>query len=106
MLYATTRGTWLDAFLVGITLAMSLLPQEFLVVLTVFLALGAWRISRNHVLTRHIPPLETLGSATLLCADKTGTITENRMTVTQLVTREGVLVIDPVTLQALPEDFS
>jgi len=105
VLYGATRGAWLDALLVGITLAMSLLPQEFLVVLTVFLALGAWRISRNNVLTRHIPALETLGSATLLCADKTGTITENRMTVTQLVTREGVLSIDPVTLQALPEDF-
>jgi Ca2+-transporting ATPase len=60
---------------------MAILPEEFPVVLTVFLALGAWRISRKNVLTRQIPAIETLGSATVLCVDKTGTLTQNRMSV-------------------------
>ncbi|MGA9165538.1 MAG: cation-translocating P-type ATPase [Thiobacillus sp.] len=105
VLYGLTRGAWLDALLAGITLAISLLPQEFLVVMTVFLALGAWRISRSHVLTRRIPALETLGAATILCADKTGTITENRMTVTQLVLRDARYAVDYRHANALPESF-
>jgi len=79
-----TRGNWLEGFLAGIALAMALLPEEFPVVLTIFLALGAWRISRRHVLTRRIPAIETLGSATVLCVDKTGTLTMNIMTVRAL----------------------
>ncbi|MBS0330266.1 MAG: HAD-IC family P-type ATPase, partial [Proteobacteria bacterium] len=105
VLYGLTRGAWLDALLAGITLAISLLPQEFLVVLTVFLALGAWRISRSNVLTRRIPALETLGAATVLCVDKTGTITENRMTVTQLVTRDARYAVDYDHENSLPEAF-
>jgi len=105
VLYGLTRGAWLDALLAGITLAISLLPQEFLVVLTVFLALGAWRISRSNVLTRRIPALETLGAATVLCVDKTGTITENRMTVTQLVTRDARYAVDYGQENSLPETF-
>ncbi len=60
---------------------MAILPEEFPVVLTIFLALGAWRISQKNVLTRQVPAIETLGSATVLCVDKTGTLTQNRMTV-------------------------
>lgn len=80
------RGAWLDGVLAGLALAMALLPQEFAVVLLVFLAAGAWRISRRHVLTRHRGAIEALGAATVLCVDKTGTLTENRMTVRELVT--------------------
>jgi Ca2+-transporting ATPase len=105
VLYGLTRNAWLEALLAGVTLAISLLPQEFLVVLTVFLALGAWRISRSRVLTRRIPALETLGAATILCADKTGTITENRMTVTQLMTRDASHAVDYAQANALPEAF-
>jgi Ca2+-transporting ATPase len=79
--FATTRGDWLTAILAGITLAMAILPEEFPVVLTVFLALGAWRMSRAHVLTRRIVAIEALGAATVLCVDKTGTLTQNRMAV-------------------------
>jgi Ca2+-transporting ATPase len=75
------RGDWIASVLAGLTLAMAILPEEFPVVLTVFLALGAWRISRHGVLTRRMPAIETLGAATVLCVDKTGTLTENRMTV-------------------------
>jgi Ca2+-transporting ATPase len=84
VVYGLTRGSWLQGFLAGITLAMATLPEELPVVLTVFLALGAWRISRKHVLTRRVPAIETLGSATVLCVDKTGTLTLNRMAVSQL----------------------
>ena len=74
----------------GITLAMATLPEEFPVVLTIFLALGAWRISQRKVLTRRVPAIEMLGAATALCVDKTGTLTLNRMTVTQLAVGESI----------------
>ena len=83
VLYGSLRGDWLAGLLAGITLAMAILPEEFPVVLTVFLALGAWRISRHKVLTRRMPAIETLGSASVLCVDKTGTLTENRMAVAE-----------------------
>lgn len=82
--YTLTRGDLVKGFLAGITLAMAMLPEEFPVVLTIFLALGAWRMSRKNVLTRKPSAIETLGSATVLCTDKTGTLTLNRMTVRQL----------------------
>ena len=84
LLYATLRGDWVDGALAGITLAMTILPEEFPVVLTVFLALGAWRLSKRSVLTRSMPAIETLGAATVLAVDKTGTLTENRMAVAAL----------------------
>lgn len=79
-----TRGDILKALLNGLATAMALLPEEFPVVLTIFLALGAWRLSKNKVLTRKTSAIETLGSATVLCSDKTGTITQNKMEVTAL----------------------
>ncbi|MFH1007153.1 MAG: cation-translocating P-type ATPase [Candidatus Latescibacterota bacterium] len=84
VVYGLTRGNWLQGFLAGITLAMATLPEEFPVVLTIFLALGAWRISQKQVLTRRVPAIETLGSATVLCVDKTGTLTLNRMSVRKM----------------------
>ncbi len=84
LLYGALRGGWLDAVLAGIALGMSMLPQEFPVVLTVFMAMGAWRISQARVLTRRAAAIETLGSATVLCTDKTGTLTQNRMSVAEL----------------------
>jgi Ca2+-transporting ATPase len=83
VLFGTMRGGWLDAILAGIALGMAMLPEEFPVVLTVFMAMGAWRISRARVLTRRASAIETLGSATVLCTDKTGTLTENRMTIAE-----------------------
>lgn len=80
--YLVTRGNFMDALLNGLSAAMAILPEEFPVVLTIFLALGAWRLSQRKVLTRDPATIETLGSATVLCSDKTGTITENRMAVT------------------------
>jgi Ca2+-transporting ATPase len=90
LVYGLTRHTptgeadWLGGVLAGITLAMAMLPEEFPVVLTIFLALGAWRISRKNVLARKMSAVETLGAATVLCSDKTGTITQNRMSIKRL----------------------
>ncbi len=83
LLYGFYRGGWLDALLAGIAVGMSMLPEELPIVLTVFMAMGAWRISQARVLTRRAAAIETLGSATVLCTDKTGTLTENRMTIAE-----------------------
>ena len=84
VLYGLTRGDWVEAALAGIALGMALLPEEFPVVLTVFMAMGAWRISQARGLTRRAAAIESLGAATVLCTDKTGTLTQNRMSVTEL----------------------
>lgn len=85
LLFGLLRGSWLEAMLGGIALGMSLLPEEFPLVMAVFMAMGAWRISRARVLTRRASAIETLGATTVLCTDKTGTLTENRMTVVSIV---------------------
>lgn len=82
--YGITRKDWVHGLLAGITLAMAMLPEEFPVVLTIFMAIGAWRLSKKNVLTRKMPAVETLGAATVLCVDKTGTLTQNRMSVERL----------------------
>ena len=88
-LYGLLRGSWLNALLAGIALGMSLMPEEFPLVVAVFMAMGAWRISRARVLTRRASAIETLGSTTVLCTDKTGTLTENRMTVVSLAAADA-----------------
>ena len=82
--YWATTGEALQGMLVGLTLAMAILPEELPVVLTIFLGLGAWRLARENVLARSIPAIEMLGATTVLCVDKTGTLTANRMAVRQL----------------------
>jgi len=84
VLFGLLRGGWLQGLLAGITLAMANLPEEMPLVLTIFLALGAWRISRHGVLTRRSAAIEALGATTVLCVDKTGTLTQNRMEVDTL----------------------
>jgi Ca2+-transporting ATPase len=104
VVFGLTRGDWLNGILAGITLAMATLPEEFPVVMTIFLALGAWRISQRGVLTRRVPAVEMLGAATVLCTDKTGTLTQNRMTVTHLMTGGDMLEVD-THQRTLPEAF-
>ncbi len=105
LLYGTMRGDWLEAMLGGIAIGMSMLPEEFPLVLTVFMVMGAWRISRARVLTRRAAAIETLGSATILCTDKTGTLTENRMTVAELRSNGQVHRPTAIAPQPLPEQF-
>ncbi|MBI3223291.1 MAG: cation-translocating P-type ATPase [Nitrosomonadales bacterium] len=103
LIYGLSRGHWLDALLAGISLAMSALPEEFPVILSVFMALGAWRISRHQVLARRLDAVETLGATTVLCTDKTGTLTENRMVIRTLYSEGQILQVDD--LSPLPEPW-
>lgn len=93
-----TRGDLLNGFLAGLTLSIAILPEEFPVVWAVFMALGAWRLAKNNVLTRKSQTIETLGSASVLCTDKTGTLTENRMSIHGVININGdeVSLDDPL----------
>lgn len=93
----------LDSLLSGIALAMAILPEEIPVILTVFLALGAWRISQQKVLTRRVAAVEALGAITVLAVDKTGTLTMNRMAVAELAT--ATAHFNPEGAAYLPEEF-
>ncbi|MDY0870978.1 cation-translocating P-type ATPase [Dongia rigui] len=107
LLYGLSRGDWLQGILAGIALGMSLIPEEFPVVLAVFTAMGAWRLSRGRVLTRRAATIETLGAATTLCTDKTGTLTENRMSVTELRAWSGeALTLARDEKMPLPQPFA
>jgi len=103
VVFFLTRGSLLNGILAGLTLAMAVIPEEFPVILTVFMALGAWRMSRKKVLTRKPNAIEALGSATVLCSDKTGTLTQNKMTVSSLYNKEGFF--DILTKDGFPEEF-
>ena len=103
VLYGLLRGGWLEGVLAGIAVGMSMLPEEFPMVLAVFMAMGAWRISKVRVLTRRASAIETLGAASVLCTDKTGTLTENSMTIVELRLADGA--ITRIGESALPEAF-
>lgn len=106
VVYTLTRGDLLNGFLAGITLAMAMLPEEFPVVLTVFLAIGAWRMSKRAVLTRKPAAIETLGAVTVLCTDKTGTLTQNKMRVSRLYNGEDIYDVDKFNRDTpFPEQF-
>ena len=95
--------SWIASLLVGLTLAMAILPNELPAVLTIFMALGAWRMAGKRVLTRRLSAIEALGSATVLCVDKTGTLTFNRMTLSRIVVDGTVYDLAARPLARLPE---
>lgn len=105
VVYGLTRSDWMGGLLAGLTLAMAILPNEFPMVLVIFLSLGAWRLSKKRVLTRRMSAVETLGAATVLCVDKTGTLTQNQMVVHTLFCENQTLRLDtptvPVTFHRL-----
>ena len=105
VLYGLARQKWLEAFLVGLATQMSLLPEEFPVILTIFLAMGAWRLSKIQVLIRRPGSIERLGAVTVLCVDKTGTLTENRMSVAALHDSASTIGVDPHAIDALKPNF-
>jgi Ca2+-transporting ATPase len=108
LVYGLMRGSWLDGGLAGIALGMSMLPEEFPLVLAVFMTMGAWRISQARVLTRRASSIETLGSATVLCTDKTGTLTKNSMSVIDVLPANGLdatLLVHRAALACAPEAF-
>jgi P-type Ca2+ transporter type 2C len=104
LIFGYVHSNWLHGLLAGLTLAISMVPEEFPVVLTIFLAMGAWRIARQRVLTRRMPAIETLGAATVLCVDKTGTLTMNRMSV-QMLFANGQWWNFRDTRNHIPEEF-
>jgi len=103
--YYFMRGNLLEGFLAGLALSMSMLPEEFPVVLIIFFTLGAWRISKRNVLTRRPAAIETLGAATVLCTDKTGTLTLNKMKLEVLYSKGEFLEIKSLKKDNLAEKF-
>jgi len=101
--WGSSRGDWLGGVLAGISLAMAMLPQEFVMILTVFMAMGAHRLSAQRVLTRRAAAIGALGAATLLCTDKTGTLTHNRMRIMALAGSVGDQPLAWREGEALPE---
>jgi Ca2+-transporting ATPase len=103
--YWVLLGDWLHGLLAGLTLAMAILPEELPVVLTLFLGLGAWRLAREKVLARSIPAVELLGATTVLCVDKTGTLTANRMTVRRLWSPQAMYDTTQANASPLQEEL-
>lgn len=96
IVYFISRDNFIQSLLVGLSASMAILPEEFPVIITVFLALGAWRLSQIHVLVRKPAAMEALGWTTVLCSDKTGTITQNKMEVKALFTVNKILSCDEI----------
>ena len=105
VIYSLSRHNWIEGFLAGLTLAMAILPNELPAVLSIFLSLGAWRISQRRVLTRKLPAIENLGAASVLCVDKTGTLTLNQMTIEYLATETLELSLGERSNEFVPEEF-
>ncbi len=105
VLYALERHNFLSGILVGLSASMSILPEEFPVVFTIFMALGAWRIAQKNVVTRNPSAIEALGAATVLCADKTGTITQNKMQVSCLFSPDSFHDVDLLGQTPIPETY-
>ncbi len=103
--WGLARGDWLHGLLAGLTFAMAILPEELPVVLTIFLGLSAWRLARENVLARSMPAVELLGATTVLCVDKTGTLTMNRMAVRRLWIDGVAQDLNAVAATELPEVF-
>lgn len=105
IVYGLARHDWLNAFLAGITLAIGTLPEEFPIVLTLFLSMGAWRLAQNKVLARRAAAIETLGSTSILCVDKTGTLTQNKMTIAKVFIADKYYGIEEFHDKNLKEIF-
>jgi P-type Ca2+ transporter type 2C len=101
--YGIELGDWLRGVLAGLTFAMAVLPEELPVALTLFMGLGAWRLVRENVLARSIPAIELLGATTVLCVDKTGTLTTNRMIVRRLWSFDAACEVSGRQPASLPQ---
>ena len=106
LLFWLIYGGWVQSVLAGITLAMAVLPQELPVIMIVFFALAARRLAIKKVLTRRLNAIETLGQTTVLCVDKTGTLTENQMRVAALSIQGSILNVQEFGERLLPPSFN
>lgn len=104
-IYWLITNDWLEGILAGLTLAMAVIPEELPVILTIFLSLGAWRLSQKNVLTRHIPAMEQLGATTVLCVDKTGTLTANKMVLQRICSESSEYDVSLPNQSGLPESL-
>ena len=98
-----TSRIFLDSLLKSLTLAMSILPEEIPVAFTTFMALGAWRLMKSGIIVKQTKTVETLGSATVICVDKTGTITENKMSLAKLYVHSNKKISLPSAAAGEPE---
>jgi Ca2+-transporting ATPase len=105
LFYFLVRNDLFGGLLAGLTLSMAILPEEFPIVLLIFLTLGAWRISKRKVLTRRSAAIETLGAATVLCTDKTGTLTLNKMELSSLYADDSFYELSNFASTDLTEKF-
>ncbi|MBC7715141.1 MAG: cation-translocating P-type ATPase [Rhizobacter sp.] len=105
VVFSMTRHSWVEGFLTGISLAMAILPNELPAVLTIFFAMGAWRLSKRKVLTRKVSAIENLGSVTVLCVDKTGTLTLNQMSIQNIFSNGMSIDLSSSKNEALPENY-
>ena len=105
IVYSIKHHNWIEGSLIGLSLGMAILPNELPAVLTIFFSLGAWRLSKRKVLTRKISAVENLGSITVLCVDKTGTLTLNQMAIHKIYSHDQFVDLSDSQLQSLPEEF-
>ncbi len=105
IIYGLLYGDWIQGTLSGLSLSMTMLPEEFSVILVIFLALGAWRMSAKHVLVRRSTAVETLGAATVLCVDKTGTLTLNSMQLNCIMADNEFVDITSHVAKKIPEKY-
>lgn len=95
----------LDSLLKALTLAMSILPEEIPMAFTTFMAIGAWRLMQKGIVVKQMKTVETLGSATVICTDKTGTITENRMSLAKVFSLTSNRIVAPKEANASEKDL-
>ncbi|MBC7537455.1 MAG: cation-translocating P-type ATPase [Bacteriovorax sp.] len=105
IVYSVTHHNWIEGSLIGLSLGMAILPNELPAVLTIFFAMGAWRLSKRSVLTRKISAVENLGSITVLCVDKTGTLTLNQMAIQKIYSQKKLIDLSDSNVLSLPEEF-
>lgn len=105
VLYSLDNQNWIKGLLLGISLAMAILPNELPAVLTIYFAMAAWRLSKHKVLTRKLSAIESLGSITVLCVDKTGTLTMNQMAIQIIYSNNEVIDLSEHSESEIPEAF-
>lgn len=103
--YSLYQNNLIAGLLIGLTLAMAILPNELPAILTIFFAMAAWRLSKRNVLTRKISAIENLGATTVLCVDKTGTLTLNQMAIERIYSDGKFIDLSNSNLEILPEEF-